>query len=912
MALTPGTRIGSYEVVALIGAGGMGEVYRAHDTRLNRDVALKVLPEVFARDGQRMARFEREAKVLASLNHPNIAAIYGLEESGSIRALVMELVEGPTLAERIAGGPVPMDETLPIARQVADAVEYAHDNNVVHRDLKPANIKVKADGMVKVLDFGLAKAMSDEPTEGDMSNSPTLSMAATMQGVILGTAAYMSPEQAKGKRVDRRADVWAFGVILYEMLTGKQLYKGETVSETMAAVMMKEPALDALPAKSPPAIRNLLRRCLDKDARQRLRDMGEARIVIQDVLSGAAQVESAGAGSARSRALSRPALFLSTGALLIGAVIAGVAIWNLKPTPAPPSRPVTRTVIDLPPGDRLAALDRPAVAVSLDGSQLAYVATRGNVQQLYLRPMDSLEARPISGTEGALNPFFSPDGQWIGFFTGGSLKKVLVSGGAALTLAASGNHRGASWGSQGTIVFAPGTAGPLQQVLDAGGATQPLTRLEKGEATHRWPEFLPGGQAVLFAAGANVASSQVAVYSAATGERRTLVPSGTQPRYAPSGHLIYSQEGTLMAVPFDAERLEVMGTPVPVVEGVMQSIASGNAQYSLSSTGSLIYVSGSIQAAQRKLVWVSRNGTEQPLAAPARAYFRPRVSPDGRRVAVAVVESENQVWLYDLSRDTLTRFTFEGNSNGIPSWTPDGKRIAFQSNKEGPPNLFWQQADGSGGLERLGTSDFNQSPVSWSSDGQLLAFTETNPTTAQDIWVLRMSDPSTSSGQAPSASSGQGRKAQPFLRTRFTEGSPQFSPDGRWLAYVSDESGRREIYVQPYPGPGGKWQISADGGTEPAWNRNGRELFYRNGDKMMVVEITTQPGFVAGKPRMLFEGPYMQVPSPQTINAYDVSPDGQRFLMVKESEQAQTAPTQVNVVLNWFEELKRRVPAASR
>jgi len=465
------------------------------------------------------------------------------------------------------------------------------------------------------------------------------------------------------------------------------------------------------------------------------------------------------------------------------------------------------------------------VVLSPDGTHLAYVARQSGTQQLYLRAMNSLEARPIPGTEGAIEPFFSPDGQWLGFFAGGKMKKVSLSGGAAVTLGDAPAPRGASWGSQGMIAFTPTTGSVLQQMSEAGGAPQPLTRLEKGDGNHRWPEFLPGGKVVLFAfpsASGSGANAQVAVLSLGTGDRRNLIQAGTQPRYAPSGHLVYAQGGSLMAVPFDPQRLEVTGAAVPVVEGVVQAPITGAAQYSISTTGSLVYVSGSLQSAQSRLVWVSRNGVEQPLAAPAHAYQDPRLSPDGRRVAVSIAEQETHVWLYDLSRETLTRLTFEGNTNYTPVWTPDGKRIAFESNREGPYNVFWQLADGSGGLERLTTSEYLQGPSSWSPDGQLLAFHEINPATGVDIWVLRLGD--------PSASSGQGRKAQPFLRTPFNEASPRFSPDGRWLAYISDESGRYEIYVQPYPGPGGKWQISAEGGRGPVWNPNGRELFYRNRD----------------------------------------------------------------------------------
>jgi serine/threonine-protein kinase len=545
----------------------------------------------------------------------------------------------------------------------------------------------------------------------------------------------------------------------------------------------------------------------------------------------------------------------------------------------------------------LADLDYgPALALSPDGTLLAYAARQGGTQQLYLRAMNSLEAKPIQGTEGAINPFFSPDGQWLGFFAGAKLKKISVSGGPALSLGEAANVRGASWGSQGTIAFATAISA-VQQVSDRGGTSQPLTRFVEGELSHRWPEFLPGGKALLFAAGAtstNWTNAEVAVHSFATGERRNLIQGGTNPHYAPTGHLVYSQGGSLMAVSFDPQRLTVTGAWVPVLERVLQSTTSGAAQYCFSATGSLAYVSGGLQATQRRLVWVDRKGVEQALPASALAYRNPRLSPDGRRVATTIEESESAIWIYDLGRETLTRLTFQGGVNLVGGWTPDSKRITFESNKEGPLNVFWQLADGSGGLERLTTSEYVQVPMSWSPDGQLLAFNEINPTKGYDIWVLRMSD----------------RKAQPFLRTPFNESAPRFSPDGRWLAYVSDESGRSEIYVQPYPGPGGKWQISTEGGTEPVWNPNGRELFYRSGNKMIAMEITSRPTFSVGKPTVLFEGQY--VPTPATAPNYDVSPDGQRFLMLKPIDQAQAAPTQINIVLNWFEELKQKVPTGKK
>jgi serine/threonine-protein kinase len=664
--------------------------------------------------------------------------------------------------------------------------------------------------------------------------------------------------------------------VLYEMLTGKMAFSGEAVTDTLAAVIRAEPDWSQLPAYTPMRVRVLLQRCLQKDAKQRLRDIGDARISLEEVLSGASEL-SPGAAPTPSPRFWRRLLPWAVGVLAVAVAVA--ATWHLKPSPP---RPVTRFTITLPSGQHLAGLDQPALALSPDGSQLAYVATtQGGVQQIYLREMNSAETRSISGTEGATDPFFSPDGQWLGFFADGRLKKIPVSGGAAITLADAPAHFGASWGSQGIIVFIS-ALGPLQQVSDAGGVPQPLTRLEKGELAHAWPEFLLGSKALVFEG-----REGIAVQPVGTGERRNLIQGGSSPGYSSSGHLVYAQTGNLMAVPFDLQRLTVTGAAVPIVEGIFSQPAQISfTQYSISLSGSLVYISGGAQTGGSNLVWVSRNGTGQSVAAPERGYGFPRLSPDGRRIAVS---ADGQIWLYDLSRETLTRFTFAGTANYLPVWTPDGKRIAFYSSKEGTPNIFWQLADGSGGLERLTTSTYTNAPLSFSPDGQMLAFDEASPT-GIGIWVLRMSD----------------RKAQPFLRTQFKEAAARFSPDGHWLAYVSNESGRDEVYAQPYPGPGGKWQISTDGGTEPLWNRSGRELFYRSGDKLMAVGISTQPGFVAGKPRQLFKGGYLL--SSFGVPNYDVSPDGQRFLMVKPVGQEQAVPTQINVVLNWTEELKRLVP----
>jgi serine/threonine-protein kinase len=888
MAILPGRRLGPYEVLSAIGAGGMGEVYKARDTRLDRIVAIKVLPTHLADRAELRERFEREAKTIASLNHPHICTLYDTGHQDDIDFLVMEFIEGETLAQRLLKGSLPIQQVLQYAIEISDALDKAHRKGITHRDLKPGNIMLTKSG-TKLLDFGLAKLTQEVAPATPVSQLPTANDAITAQGTILGTLQYMAPEQLEGKETDARTDIFAFGAVVYEMATGKKAFAGKSQASVIGAIMSSEPQpISSLQPMTPPALDRVVKKCLAKEREDRWQS---AKDLTDELLWIAGSSESAKTAAQEPKPLrknwQRPVVL--TIAAVIIAALSTAAIWKFKPSA---SQPVTRTVIALPPDQQLAGLDQPDVALSSDGSRLAYVANlRGLTQQLFLRAMDSLEARPLPGTEGAVNPFFSPDGEWLGFFQGGALKKISVSGGAAVTLCGVGDPRGASWDNQKRIIFAPGAAGTLWQVSEEGGIARPLTQLQNSEGTHRWPEVLPGGKAVAFVAGPNVASGRIVVRTIQSGTQKEFGQGSTYPRYIPTGHLIYAQGTTLMAVPFDPERSETKGAAVPVIEGVAVS-STGAAQYSVSSTGTLLYVSGGTTVVQRKLVWVNRNGKEEVLAAPAQAYGNPRLSPDGRRVAV---ETESQIWIYDLARDTLTRFTFEGSNNQSPVWTPDGKRISFYSNKDGPANIWWQLADGSGGLERLGTSQYPQIPRSWSPDGQFLAYHENNPTTKKDIWVLRQSD----------------HKAEPFLRTPFNEGGPAFSPDGHWLAYISDESGRQEIFVQPYPGPGGKWQISTEGGNEPAWSRNGRELFFRSGSKMMAVDVTTQPTFSAGKPKMLFEGQYFAVTPGLTGTAFDVSPDGQRFLMVKETEKA-TSSTQINVVLNWSEELKRRVPVGNK
>jgi Tol biopolymer transport system component/tRNA A-37 threonylcarbamoyl transferase component Bud32 len=899
--LSSGTKLGTYEITALIGAGGMGEVYRAHDTKLGRDVAIKVLPEQFAREPERLARFQREAKMLAALNHHNIAAIYGLEQSGSTHYLVMELVEGPTLAERIAAGPVPVEETLPIAKQVADAVEYAHDHNVIHRDLKPANIKVTAEGMVKVLDFGLAKAMSDEPTAAEISNSPTLSMAATRQGVILGTAAYMSPEQAKGKQADRRADVWAFGVVVFELLAGKQAFHGDDVTEVLAAVVMREPAFDALPAKTPAAIRNLVRRCLEKSLKRRLQHIGEARITVEDTLSGATTAAPAAAAAAPSKTRERITQVAAAAMTLI-AIAFAIGFVLRAPKPQQPMRLSAEIGVDA----SLYTASGPSAIFSPDGTRLVLVATGSDQKRhIYVRALDQLQASALSGTENAGDPFFSPDGQWIGFFADGKLKKISVQGGAAVTLCDAPSDRGGSWGDDGTIVFAPSIRGALSKVSSAGGTPQPLTSLDKqaGESTQRWPQVLSGGQALLFTSsgnGTNFEDSDIVVYSMASGQRKTVLRGGFYARYLPSGHVVYMHEGTLFAVPFDLQRLETTGQPAPIIEGVVTAPGSGGAQFSFSDTGNLAYVAGGTGVQNVSIYWMDHEGKFMPLRETPGSYFNPAFSPDGKRLALDLDDGKRRdIWVYEWERDTLTRLTFAGEANRFPVWTPDGQRITYSSQeKGGGGNLWWIRADGAGNAQRLTESKNAQIGPSWRPDGKVLVFQQLNPDTNFDIMTLPI-EGDEKSGWKPG-------EPKAFVNSTFAEITAAFSPDGRWLAYASNESGSYEVYVRPFPGPGGKWQVSTGGGAAPKWSRNGKELFYTAGKIMVVTYTASGDSFRADKPQLWSPGQF----SDRTGNYnFELHPDGKRFAVLKApgTEQA-AAVNKVIIVQNWFDELKRRVP----
>jgi len=888
-----GRQIGVYQVISLLGAGGMGEVYEARDNKLGRKVAIKILPATFANDAERLARFQREARTLASLNHPNIATIHGLEQSDGLHYLVMELVPGENLAQRISKGALPVEEALKIAGQIAEALEAAHEKGVIHRDLKPANVKVTPDGRVKVLDFGLAKAFTGDGAQ-DLSQAPTLSE----EGRVLGTPLYMSPEQVRGLPVDKRTDIWAFGCVFYEMLTRRTPFEGQTLSDILAAILKHEPDISALPQGTPPKIRDLLRRCLQKDSQRRLRDIGDARIEIEELSATPATTEPAKALATSKMKGWRRASFWAAACCLLAA-LAGITVWKLKPS-LRDTAPVARFLLPIPSGVHLASANYSdlSLAVSPDGTHVAFIGDQGGRRQLYLRTLEAADTKTLQGTDDATNPFFSPDGQWLAFFADGKLKKMPSGGGTPIVLADAGSSRGGNWGDDGTIVFTPSARGAgVFQVSANGGTAKPITALDssKGETSHRQPELLPGARAVLFTAyGATYLDVSIVAQSLKSGERHVLIQGASLPHYSPTGHLLYVQPklpGVVMAVAFDPVSLTVTGTPAPVLQDVLTD-RGDKATWSLSRSGMLVYAAGGFQEAENNLVWVDRKGVVAPAGTPVRRpYASPRISPDERRLVVELDGIQDNLWVYDFAAKTLNRLTFDGN-NGWPIWTPDGKRITYASNRSEPWQIFWRLADGSGEEERLLVGPGDQQPYSWSSDGKLLAFYGESRLSGQDVWVFSVNgDP----------------RAQPFLQTAASEVDAAFSPDGRWMSYASDESGRYEVYVQPFTGSGGKWQISPDGGREPLWSRSGREIFYRSGDKMMVVQVATQPAFQAVIAQRLFQGPYQSTNS--VSPNYDVSADGQRFLMVQPSEQ-QPAITEFNVVLNWFEELKRRVPAS--
>jgi len=899
MPLSPGTRLGPYQIVAPLGAGGMGEVYRAADINLKRQVAIKVLPQSVGADPERLARFQREAEVLAALNHPNIAHIHGLEKSGGTLALVMELVEGPTLADRIAKEPIPLDEAMPIAKQIAEALEAAHEQGIVHRDLKPANIKVRADGTVKVLDFGLAKAM--EPagaSSADAMNSPTLTLRATQAGTIIGTAAYMAPEQATGRRVDTRTDIWAFGVVCFEMLTGRPLFGGESVSDIVAAVLRDDIDWTSLPAGTPDRIRRLLARCLQRDVKQRLQAIGEARIVL-DAPDAWTDPPASHVRSPSPPSRNNVILWAGTSALI--AVVAAASGWWLAraniPAPA-----VTRLSVSLPV-PLTPNYETPDVALSRDGSTLAYVGLKNGITSLYARRMDELDVRPLAGTEGAKDPVFSPDGAWIAFFVDGKLKKVPVLGGSA-TVINEGNPDSfcLDWTPDGTILFTPGFTSGLARVPSAGGVAQRVMVPDpgKGESGYLWPRMLAGGTDLLFVINpdsiASFDEARIAVETLGTKDsRRILDAQGSSPFYTPTGHLVFFSGGSLRAAPFDLKRRKMTGPAVPVVDGVSLAPHTGAVQAAISATGTLVYAPVGDQLPRSSLVVVDANGHAQPVTDALPYLLRDMsLSADGQRVALRSAKANDDIHVFDFPRGSLTRFTYEGGDEQSPVWTPDGTRMAYASQRGGTPTMYWKTADGNATPEKILTPQNPQRPSSFSADGKVLAYTEVHPQTGLDIWTVRMD--------------GSPRQPEPFLRTASQEDLPVFAPDGRWLAYRSNESGRMEVYVAKFPGAAIKRQISVEGGDQPLWSPDGKQMFYINGNRIMSVDLNTESGMNPTKPRTLFERTFSMSSGDAGVvgHIYAVFPDGKRFLFVENAARPEVR--ELKVILNWFTELQRRVP----
>jgi eukaryotic-like serine/threonine-protein kinase len=929
-----GATISHYQILGKLGAGGMGEVYRARDTKLNREVALKVLPEAFAQDAERMARFQREAQVLASLNHPYIAAIYGLEESGDTRALVMELVEGPTLAERIActvraatpavipaqaGAPgpamagiqpvpavdprlrggdsqsraaLPPEEALTIAKQIAEALEAAHDQGIIHRDLKPANVKVRADGTVKVLDFGLAKLAPNVRAihESPLPDSTTVT-ATTRAGAIMGTAAYMSPEQARGQAVDRRADIWAFGCVLFEILSARRAFAGETFSDTLAAVIMKDPDWSALPETTPLALQRLLRRCLTKDPKQRLRDIGEARIVIGETLSGTDEIVAAMSPSPVGAQRTPLRQKIAWGIAVTATVAAlGFALFYLRPA-GQAGRAVIAQI--LPPARQSFDLATHP-ALSPDGGRLAFVAlTPDNKQQLWVRSLDSTVATPLEGTDEATHPFWSPDGRYIGFFAARKLKKIEVSGGPPVDLCDAALGNGGSWAPDGTILFTPSGTSPLYRVPASGGQPVPVTALDQSrqEAIHFGPQFLPDNRHFLFYAHSlSVDFSGTYVGSLEGGKPVLLLRGSSSAVYAPPGYLLFAQEGRLMAQRFNPSRLELTGDPMAITQ---PTEGAHNDLYSFltaSQNGVLAYGTEAVVGMQMQ--WFDRDGKPAGGTGGTQIFYTPRLSPDGKELAVTIAPlggPSREIWVYDLARGVKRRLTFDQFHDWTPVWSSDGTKLAFSSNPKEKFHIYQKSANGTGTVRSLIEDDATEYVDSWSSDGRYLAYgrSDSPGKPGWDIWILPLF------GDA---------KPFPFLQSEFNKEDPSFSPDGKWLAYDSDESGKWEVYIVPFPRGDGKWQVSTEGAEQPRWRGDGKELFYLSGDnKLIGVEVQERNcSLEIGNPKTLFQSNSVRSP----FRTYDVTSDGKKFVII--TSPPQQGAQSIMLVVNWPALLKNQ------
>jgi len=893
MSLNSGTRLGPYLIEGPLGAGGMGEVYKGTDTRLHRTVAIKALHDLFALYPDRVARFEREAQILASLNHPNIAAIHGLEEVSGAKFLILEFVEGRTLADAIEGGAMSHAEALAVARQIADALTAAHERGIIHRDLKPGNVMLTPDGQVKVLDFGLGKALDAEPGSASV-HSPTVTMA-TQAGVVLGTAGYMSPEQARGRAADKRSDVWAFGCVLYEMLTGRRAFDGEDITETLAAIVRGEPDWTRLPADLPANVRMLVERCLVKDRGERLADMSVVRFLMSDTAKTLSGARVSAASTPAGRTAPVAPLVIATAALVAMATF-GLTRW-LRPGATIANAGVAHVTVALPDGDEIAAINLPPIALSDDGTRLAYVGLRNGKVLLYVRTLGEPEPRALDDTDGAEAPFFSPDGQWVGFFAGSKLRKIAVGGAALQQLAEAPFERGGSWSRDGYIYFAPTNSGSIWRVPEGGGTATEVTKKDPaaGEVSHRWPHIVDGTSTLLFGVWTGPGNDEhnVAMQTLGAAAHHVLVRGADGPSYAAApGLLLYSHVESLFAVPWRPSQTD-LGRAVPATLLERVNDGGGNegvGNYTVSANGTLAYLPAGRDRYATRLVWIDRAGTIAPAPLPDRNYENVAIAPDGTRAIAQIREATTALWMYHVARGTLTPFGSSAGSSQSPLWTADGDHVIYRGTRKGFRNLYWRQADGSGDEERLTTKpDVVQTPTSVSSDGHWLLFNENGSQEPGGfgIWVMRLDGD---------------RTPRHVFQPSAGEQDGQLSPDGRWIAFQSPVSSRQEISVAPFPGPGPRHQVSTDGGTEPLWSRDGHELFFQSGTRLMAVNVTPGAAFSATPPHVVHEGRYLRSINSNTPSS--ITPDGTRFLRIQQAEPGR-AITRIGLVLNWFDELMR-------
>ncbi len=909
MPLANGTKLGPYETIAPLGAGGMGEVYRAKDPRLDRIVAIKVLPQHLAGTPEARQRFEREARSVSALNHPNICTLFDVGSQDGTEYLVMEYLEGETLAARLEKGALPLDQALKIGIEISDALEKAHRQGIIHRDLKPGNIMLTKSG-AKLLDFGLAKAVDSKPVSGltVAESGPIVREPVTDVGVVLGTYQYMAPELIEGLDADARSDIFAFGAVLYEMAAGKRAFDGKSQASVLAAILASEPKpISSLQPASPPALDRVVKICLAKDPNERWQTAHDVKLQLQWIAEGGSQAGLPAPVVSHGKRRERTAWAVAAIATFIAITLAIVFLPRAQKAGQP-----IQVSADLGADVTISTeFSGPNAILSPDGTKLVFVAEGSDKQRrLYIRSLDQLQATVLPGAEGASNPFFSPDGQWIAFFAEGKLKKISVQGGAPVTICDSRFALlSASWGDNGNIVLPNRTEGALFKVSSAGGALVPLTTLDKqrGETSQRWPQVLRGSKVVLYTSEATNTNTyddaDIVAYSVASGQAKTILHGGFHAIYLPSGYLVYMHNGTLFAIPFDLKRLEVSGQAAAVVDNVVANPSSGAAQFSISDTGTLVYVAGSAVDRNVSIYWMDADGKFTPLRETPGDYHDLAFSPDGKRLAMDIRDQNlkrTDIWVYDLERDTLTRLTFAGDGNSRPVWTPDGQRIVYNSYEKGvAQNLWWIRSDGGGDPQRLTQSNNYQSPGSWSPDGKTLAFAQRNPGTGTDIMTLTV-EGSEKTGWKP----GQ---PKPFLNTTFSETEPVFSPDGRWIAYQSNESGTNEVYVRPFPGPGGKTQISTGGGFLPRWSRNGKELYYipSTRDKIMTVAYTAVgDSFHADKPQLWSSGQISDRAS------YAPNPDGKRIAVLKAPGAVEAAPiNKVEFIFNFIDEIRTKVSA---